>query len=51
MYCFLGIVKKCQKKEREVSMERLHLMRIGFLMKDSSYGYRKSKDKHKGIYM
>ena len=43
MYCFLGIVKNCQKKEREVSMERLHLLRIGCMMKDSSYGYKSQK--------
>ena len=43
MYCFLGLVKKCQKKEREVSIEKLHLMRIGCLMKDSSYGCKSQK--------
>ena len=43
MYCFLGTVKKCQKKEREVIMGRLHLMRICCLMKDSSYGCKSQK--------
>ena len=43
MFLFLGLVKKCQKKEREISVERLHSMRIGCLMKDSSYGFKSQK--------
>ena len=43
MYSLLGLLKKCQKKEKEVSIERLNLMGIGCLMKDSSYGYKSQK--------
>ena len=40
---FFRFTEKCQKKEREVSMKRLHLMGIGCLMKDSSYGCKSQK--------
>ena len=42
MFLFLGLVKNVRKK-KEISVERLHSIRIGCLMKDSSYGFKSQK--------